>query len=206
MSPEAWSAVANCFTALAAIVAAGTAVVGLRSWKNQNVWQSDNELAKQALMVLYKFRDSLFSIRHPAMFNAELEIQQGDVERLKAKNENSAGVIKAYVKRWEKHIPAQNELNSLLLETKAVWGPELENLVASLREFERELLVHIHLYFDAYHRSNPNLAKDCAQIYKKRRDILYDTMSEESDEFRKDCAEALVPIENYLRTKLGRGG
>ena len=80
MSVEAWSAIANGIMAGAAVVGAYTAVKGVNTWRRQLTWQSDNELSRRILILLFRHRDAIASVRHPAVFQAEVTDAMADVE------------------------------------------------------------------------------------------------------------------------------
>ncbi|MFN3210481.1 MAG: hypothetical protein ACE369_16040 [Roseovarius sp.] len=200
----------GAFNVLANTLIAGSAVAGviiawngLHTWKKQLFWQEDTDLAKRALMAVYRYKDSIYSVRHPAMFNVEMQLEV-DEQEISGKDERSKGVVKAYANRWAKHTQQRNELDAVILECDAIWGDEFRKLVSPLKALEHELFVYVQLHLDAYHRTDTELAKDYAEILKKRRDILYDLMDDEKDEFRKDFLNSLSPIEDFLRKKLGR--
>ncbi|MCV2871845.1 hypothetical protein OEZ71_06005 [Defluviimonas sp. WL0050] len=203
MSPEAWSALANWMMAISAAAGAIAAYVGLNAWKNQSIWQADHELARKTLVALYRYRDSLYSVRHPAMRNDEMRLEEEDAQHLNEDQKRKQGVIVAYARRWERHSNAKNALDALLIEADAVWGEDLSNLVKPLRDLEHELFVYIMLHLDAHFRNNADLQNSYREILKKKRDILYDLLSED-DEFRKDFSHHLSAVEDYLRDKLGR--
>lgn len=189
---------------LSAVTGAVVAVFGLNAWKAQSEWKVDYDLAKRALIAVYQYRDSLFSVRHPAMSNLEMKLEDGDKEQIYAGSEESARVVKAYSTRWAKHSESRRALEAILLETDAVWSSELREFVQPLRDLEHELLIYINLFLDAYHRGDTDLALEYRKIIKNRRDIIYDMMDENLDEFRKDFSKELKKTETYLRRKLGR--
>lgn len=200
---EEWSALANVAMAGAAIGGAVAAFRGLNAWKNQSIWAADNELARKILIALYKYRDSLFAVRHPAMYEAEMKVEDEDKKELGQAEISRRGTILAYARRWERHLPFVNELDALFVEADAVWGKELSQKVLTLKELERELFSYIRLHLDAHYRGPTELANEYRKILATKRDILYDLMNEE-DVFRRDFADRQAPIDAYLRSKLGR--
>ncbi|MFC2970352.1 hypothetical protein [Acidimangrovimonas pyrenivorans] len=189
--------------ALAAVFGSFTAWKGLTIWREQNVWQEDNNLARRLLIALYQYRDSIYSVRHPAMAVSEMELDVGDPPDLPEDKKRSRGVILAYSRRWERHLPQRNELDALLIEADAVWGKKLSEMAEPLKLLEHELYAYIWLYLDAHFRGAPELRAQFQKILASKRDILYDTMDEE-DEYRIDFNKKLAPLEDYLRTKMGR--
>lgn len=200
---EQWSALANVAMAGAAIGGAVAAFRGLNAWKNQSIWAADNELARKILIALYRYRDSLYAVRHPAMYEAEMKVEDEDRASLSDSEIRQRGTILAYARRWERHLPFVNELDALLVEADAVWGKELSEKVLHVKELERELFSYIRLHLDAHFRGPTEIAKEYRKILATKRDILYDSMSEE-DVFRKEFSERQAPVDIYLRSKLGR--
>lgn len=198
------SALGNLLMAGAAIAGAMAAFLGLSTWRNQSLWQADNELAKRALIAIYSYRDSLFAVRHPAMSNSEMELTDEEKNGISAGGDKSAGVINAYAKRWERHSSSKNSLEVILVEADAVWGGQLRERVEPLKKLEHELYAYILLHADAHWRGPTELAKQYREILKTKRDILYDLLDNEKDDFRVDFKNGLGPVEEYLRNKLGR--
>lgn len=191
---------------LAAAAVAGTtaAFLGLDTWKRQLNWQADHDLAKRSMLAIYKFRYSLYAVRHPAMSDLEMRLTEKERSEIVAGGERSAGVINAYANRWKRHTDVRSSLESLLLETDAVWGTQLRDLVQPLRELENELYSYIFLHIDAYLRGRTELAQSYREILRERRDILYDLLNAENDPFRRDFKGHLTEIEQYPGKKLGR--
>ncbi|MDF1873718.1 hypothetical protein [Vannielia sp.] len=197
------TALSNFLLAAAAIAGAVIAAMGLNTWKNQNIWTADAELARKALLTIYRYRDSLYSIRHPAMFISEMQLDEEEASQLRDEEKRRQGVIDAYAKRWEKHTSARQDLDAVLVEADVVWGNELSELAAVLKQLEHELYTYVMLHLDAHYRGDTNLAEDYRKIIKDRRDILYDHLNDE-DIFRRDFTTAMRPIEKLLRSMLGR--
>ncbi len=188
------------------MAAAIAAFVGLNAWKKQGVWQADSELARQILVSLYKYRDTLYAVRHPAMSHSEMECDFGAQGSLTDRQKRSQGIINAYAKRWERHYEKRAELNALLIESDAVWESALSELVDEVKNLEHELFTYIMIYLDASHReySDQTMNESYREVLSKKRDILYDLL-DESDDYRSDFNRLLKPVEAYLRKKLGRG-
>ena len=203
--PDVLTAVGSLLTGAAAIWAAHTARKGLMSWRVQLRGQVDHELAKRSLLAVYKFRDSLYGVRHPAMSNEEMALTHEEVKTIVAGSERSAGVINAYAKRWKRHSGASREMDAVLLEADALWGRDFRNLFGPLKDLEHELFSYISLYIDAHLRGDSELALRRREIIGERRDIIFDYLDDEKDEFRQEFEKALQSLEGYLRSKLRAG-
>ena len=136
------------------------------------------------------------------MHAAEMLLDPVEAEGLSDDQRSSARFIVTYERRWERHLPMENEFDALLVEADAVWGRELSKKVLPLKQLQQELRAYINLYLDAHCRGDSKLALVNREIFSKKRRILYDMRNEE-DTFRMDFAAHLEPVENYLRCKLG---
>ena len=202
MGSDLLSAIANLVMASAASAGAIAAFIGLNTWKKQGIWQTDAELSRQILIALYRYRDSLYSVRHPAMSESEMKFEP-EIE-MTADEARASGIINAYANRWEKHSEHRYNLDALLIEADAVWGGELSGRVSRLKELERELHAYISLFLQATYRKTGEAQNEYNRILRSKRDILYDPLDDDGDEFRRDFIEALEAAEDYLKQKLGR--
>lgn len=100
----------------------------------------------------------------------------------------------------------QNERTSLyadLLEAEALWGGELKSLFKILFDLEHELFTSIRHYIELINPGAGEASKEAIRnIDKKRRDIMYDDLSEEGDEYKNDFKAGVENIEKYLKPKL----
>jgi hypothetical protein len=188
----------------AAVAGAITAVRGLNTWKKQLKWQSDHELARKILILLFKHRDAIASVRHPAIWNTEsAAAMEGKDEPTDRDQKRFAETAAVYEKRWAKIVEVRAELYPALIEGDVVWGSDLHELVKPVFDLELELMMVIQTFLRA---SNPNASsaarKAADQGLKKKRDILYDDFTE-TDVFKSDYGKALAPLEEYLRGKIG---
>lgn len=192
----------NIALTLSAPFAAWIAWRGLNTWKNQTIWEQDTDHARKLLMALYRYRNAVYGVRHPAMYHSEMKVDDEEAKNIDAKDQRSAGIINAYAKRWSRVSDTKSELDAILMEATAVWGDDFQALMAPLYELENELFGYINLWLDANYRGETDLAKSYRDTLKSKRDILYDRLNDE-DEFRADFKSALSGIEAYLRRKLG---
>lgn len=113
------------------------------------------------------------------------------------------GTSKAYQARWDKVQAERTNLYADLLEGEAIWGGELKKLFKVLFNLEHELLTSVRRYIDLINPDKEEASKEAIRnIEKKRRDIMYDDLSEEGDEYRKDFQLGVEEIEKYLKPKL----
>jgi hypothetical protein len=115
------------------------------------------------------------------------------------------GKSHAYQARWQKVSDVRIDLQAELLEAEVLWGGELNKLFEALFKLEHELFVAVQNYLSL---SNPKESETRKIAIEKRqlnaRDILYDSLEEDGDEFTKDVSRAIAPIEQYLKPHLRR--
>lgn len=76
-----------------------------------------------------------------------------------------------------------------MLEAEAIWGDEL--------------FTRIRHYIELINPDTSQASKEAiTKIDNKAWDIMYDYLSEELDEFKKDLISAIEEIEKYLKPKL----
>ena len=188
----------------AAITGTVVAIKGLNTWKRQLKGNSEYNLSRRLLVSLFKYRDAIKGVRHPAIWTNEMpsppedEVQDMTEEKLRF-----YGTSKAYQARWEK---VQNERTSLyadLLEAEALWDDKLKGLYKVVFDLEHELATRIRNYLDLM---NPDTDKEYKEairkIMKESRDIMYDKFNDEKDEYIMDFKVGVENIEKYLKPKL----
>jgi len=116
------------------------------------------------------------------------------------------GTSKAYQTRWDKVQEQRTALYADLLEAEAIWGNELELLFKEVFDLQHELFTRIRHYIELIDPDTEESSKEAIRnIDKKHRDIMYDDLSDEPDEYKSDLLSAILNIETYLKPKLGHG-
>jgi hypothetical protein len=189
---------------VAAATGAIVAVKGLGTWRNQLYGQSEYELSRRILVSLFKYRDSVNALRHPVMWPNEMPYPPE--EKAKIMNDHQIryhGTSGAYQKRFSKVQEQRTALYTDLLEAEALWGASLKDIFKRLFNLEHELAISIHQYLTTINPDeSPETRKQYAEIRGKNRDIMYDDLSDDGDDFRKELTSILSEIESYLKPKL----
>lgn len=192
------------------VILAGTAITavivafkGLKTWEHQLKGKSEYELSRRILVTLFKYRDAINGVRHPAMYAYELSYPPEDKARnMSSEQINYYGTSKAYRTRSEK---VQNEKISLyadLLESEAIWGIDLKNIFKGIYKLENELFSQIQNYLELINPNTLDVRKQHIQkITNNNQDIMYDTLAND-DEFRNNMTSEIKKIEKYLKPKL----
>ncbi|WP_027158167.1 hypothetical protein [Methylobacter luteus] len=188
----------------AAITGAVVAVQGLGTWQRQLKGQSEYELSRRILVTVFKYRDAINGVRHPAMWAYEMPSPPEDeAAKMSPEQMRFYGTSKAYQARWDKVQIERTSLYADLLEAEAIWGVELKELFKKVFDLEHELFTRIRHYIELINPDTAEASKEAIRnIDKKARDIMYDDLSDEPDEYKKDLVSAIEKIEKYLKPKL----
>lgn len=187
-----------------AITGAAVAIKGLSTWQRQLKGHAEYELSRRILVSLFKFRDAINDVRHPAMWAYEMPAPNDEeAEKMTPDEVRFYGTSRDYQARWDKVRNENTNLYADLLEAEALWGNELKTLFKAVFDLEHELMAAIRHYLERINPDTPQSLKDALRrIDEKRRDIMYDDFSDEGDEFKNDFRIAVENIEKYLKPKL----
>lgn len=181
---------------------AWVAVKGLSTWRRQLKGQSDYNLAKDVLINLYKYRDALFFVRHPLMTGSELKLPEGIEEKeLKYAEVNYLRTETAYQNRWDKVVEVRSKLQTNIVEIEALWEADLAQQLKNIFVHEKDLMFNISCYLRVI---NPSIHAENKEFDREHvdRNMIYDTLKDESDTFRMAFKKTLTPFEDEMRGKL----
>jgi len=201
---ETVSLLKDLILAGAAITGSVVAVKGLGTWQRQLKGKSEYELSRRILVSLFKYRDAINGVRHPMMWAHEMPAPPEDkAQKMSSEQIRFYGTQKAYEARWDQVQSVRSSLYADLLEAEAIWGSSLKDLFKKAFDLEHELAVSIRHYLTLCNPDTEEASREAVRkIQGKRRDIMYDDLSEEGDEYKKDFAAAIEGIEKYLKPKL----
>ena len=167
----------------AAITGALIANKGLTTWKRQLKGNSEYELSRRILVTLYKYRDVINGVRHPIIWSYEMPTPSEEESKNMTPSQVAFyGTHKNYIARWEKVQAERRSLHVDLFEAEAIWGEDLKKLFKKLFQLENELFTYLQCYFEMTNPKSESDKKTGAQmIIDKRRDIMYDDLSEEGE-------------------------
>ncbi len=207
MCMELITAIKDLVVTGAALIGAVVAVKGLGTWQRQLKGKSEYELSRRILVSLFKYRDAINGVRHPMMWANEMPSPpEEEAKKMSSEQIRFYGSEKAYIARWDKAQTERSALYADLLEAEAIWGTELKDRFKAIFDLEHELLVAIRHYLQQINPDEDEATKEAiGNIDSKRRDIMYDDLSEEGDEYKKEFASAVQNVEQYLKPKLQHG-
>jgi hypothetical protein len=196
----------NVITALAALGGVSIAGFGLFTWKAQAKWNTDTELARKLLVLMFKHKDEIAQVRSPTFYANDEKAALAGVELPEDADERHfIAIQRIYQHRFDKVSEIRSQIYPLLLEVEAIWGRSARDLFQPIWKLESELGGIIRIYLRSIDPKRPEYERDAAQrSLDKRRDIMYDTLEEEDDDFKKDYSVAMRKIEEFIRPKLGR--
>ena len=192
------SALATSVMAAAAVAGAIIAAIGLTSWKAQNKWQRDNDLAKDIFVKLRKRHDAFRSLRARLISGTEQAEALGSsfdtTDPISSFHARNAAINKRMLRLQD----IRNEMYPLVVEATIFWGDQIETIVAELADLEDEVLF-AHQDVAEYRRQS-DLTTDERNDLKKLRSIAF---GDRDDPFGKNYGAVIRQIENALRNRIG---
>lgn len=198
-----WVSLAKDFaTLVAACVGAWVAIKGLNAWRRQLKGKTDYELARKVLRACYKVRDSIASVRHPAIWSAEFDAAQKKVvidDPTLKDYPDAAKRFAVYQVRWTRLSEALSELDAEAFEAEVSWETPIKAKLADLRRLVGKLRWAINEHIDARTDSQKRMQPQG----KEADDVVFDKGDEHSpDEFSQKVQKAIAEIEEILRPHL----
>jgi hypothetical protein len=189
---------------MAAVIGACVAVLGLISWNRRLESCAGYDLARRILKATYRLRDAIKSVRHPDLWGVETPAPpEGEVKHMTPAELTYYGTSRAYQARWQRVSDIRTKLQAELLEADVLWGAELRRRFEALFRLEHELFVAVHSDLSL---RNPKESEAKKAVVRKRqmhaRDIMHDSLEDGGDQFTRDLAHAIAPIEEYLKPHL----
>ncbi|MFJ4386989.1 hypothetical protein ACIP02_22010 [Pseudomonas sp. NPDC089408] len=205
-----WALTKDVFSIIGTIASAAgiglafyVSLVGLSTWKRQLSGTASHELAKRALIELYKFREALDRVRNPLILPSENTVTVVALGRNNEAVDRYVGRCSAYDNRFKRVAEARRNLDVTLLEAEALWGNVLKLLVKPLNDKSWDLYRYIedHL-LSTDPRTAPEERAAYVDILKGRPNIMYRRTNVAEDDFALSFNEDLEKAEVYLKYKL----
>lgn len=200
MTAETVSAISDVVVALAAAGAAVAAWAGLRTWRSELRGRHEYELARRLLLVTYRVRDRLASVRNP--FLAAEEFPDGydrSKPEWKSPEREASATRHVYSNRWDSLAAAMRDFETDALEAEVLWGSGAEQACKALRACVAKLRAAIeeHLYWIEYaHRGETREESERVRAAVWQGAAPSDPLSEE-------IAAAVGAVETLARPHLG---
>jgi hypothetical protein len=204
MVPEIIQTLGNVIMAFAAVVGVRIAWLGLNTWRDQLVWEADNELAKKVIGDVYSHRDAVFRFRRTNLAEDELEIfeSRGGGDRLEF-DALMHRMEPIFTARFDAVIDASSKLQATFEEARFHWGKEFPDEFHEIFLQQLEISDFLRSYYGSLPKMEPELRKTIRGQLRKMLAVISDA-EEDSDTRRREFRERVEAIEQYLRGKIGR--
>jgi hypothetical protein len=189
----------DMLTGLAALTADVVAILGFKTWKKQLYWKTQYELAQRLAKAAYKIRDTL---------NETLRVFAVEVggRPLPTENINPDNVVTfmnrmrpLYQQQLQEIQAAFTELDSVLLESEAIWGSAVKDGLKPLQDFAFRVSSKIRSNLDTMEKLRMNYdQEELCKEYKRM--IINFVMVTPS--FQIEFIDALRKVENFLKPYL----
>ena len=156
------------------------------------------------MVALYQHKSAVGRLRHPFIPVEEMRDEKGNLPKFNDETNRHQGLFHAYQRRWEGVASAHDRLSALLQEAEAVWGEPLAAQWHPIALLENELFFALEEHLREMHPDHReiNSSSEKAEEIIKRRKLL-GGMGGDGDEFSRRFSEAMKPVEETLRKKLG---
>jgi len=193
--------------AIAAIVTATVACIGISKWRAEESGKADFDLARRLGTAVYRFRDAIAAARRPLVAAGEFP----DGVPSAADKSEAEAYAHVFNQRFRDVQTSGTDLLALRNEAEALWGKDiLSKLEALLRHGST-----LHLAMEAYVSDKASHGADfrhSTEFGKRIRAEVFDTGHSINSDGTKGAANELTTkvdkdveiVAAYLRTKLPR--
>lgn len=204
-SPEVFKYVTlgkDAVLGLSAAAAAFFAYLGLSAWRRELKGKAEYELAKTVLKSVYKVRDAFNHVRGNAIYQYEYPEEMRDHRGHLKKENEYAGTLYVYEKRWAVLAEAFRELEENHLLAQVEWGPQLKEIIYDLRGCKIDLQISIERLLDQKRGKYTNSDND---DWKENMEVLYyHDPGSKYGSFTLKIQSALNKFEDMLRPHIKR--
>lgn len=203
LTSTAISALANLLIAGAAIAAAIAAFLGLSTWKAQNIWVADRDLARALLKSIVKLEKTIASARRPMFWAGETAKYEGDALGTR----RDASDLAHYARLDSIHAVYQ-EIEALMIEAEAVWGDnisaEWKKLGSDLSHFFAQTQLFLSWKAAGQPRSIDGYFGDEAGRQRNYAIVFVAPGEDETNPFSQTLIATTGDLKAKLRVKLGK--
>lgn len=183
-----------------AAVAAFVGLRGLQTWRRQLRGNSDHELARRMLRLVYQVRDRIAGVRNPFVAPAETAKAMKDAgvpaEEWKQKQLGNESMQFVYQARWALLAAAMSDLHVEYVEAEVLWKDELKDE----RQQLHECVTKLYMALTRYLRRREGTG-DEPEKWGKFENIIFSDLCED-DAFGKDVKKAVTDLEAAIRPYL----
>jgi hypothetical protein len=195
MTPiEIFNVAKEALLAIAAMVTAGAAVSGLRTWKRELKGKAEFEAARGLARATYKLRDELGYARAPFIRGNEFPAE--DFESAKAYEH-------LFTNRWRPVIEAINSFEAAALEAESLWGASIRPNTDKMMTCVRTLRVATEAVLEDKLTKGENFKAD-RDFGKRMRQDVFGSASSADNPLSVALTAAVADIEETLKPHLAR--
>ncbi|HHL21908.1 MAG TPA: hypothetical protein ENJ52_10340 [Aliiroseovarius sp.] len=203
VTPEMWSAIANWLVAVAALMGAIAAWVGLNTWQKERRWEVDHSLSRQFLLALRKRQDAFNFLRSPLVSSAEMRQAFGEDYDPFDKKKSDDAWLAAINSRLSRLEEAGREMYPFEIEAAYLWGDSISSPSARIIELERDVSIALQEI-----ARNMRSRSECLQLSPEERErdveIRKVAFGMPTSDVGIEYQREVTALENVLKSKLGR--
>lgn len=190
----AGSSLAEIITAWAAFIAAGTAAIGVNTWRAELKGKAEFEIARNLMRSVYKARESIAHIRSPFIMAMEFPEEYRSAQPRPTREQAQSGYAFVYQKRWDRLTPTIEELGVLSLEAEVLLGKEVSDAVAQFRRCIVRLNVSLQDFIEE--KGEPTRSPDREYSKKIRADVC--DAKEDDNELTQEINRTISALESLM--------
>ncbi|EMN7216851.1 hypothetical protein WB841_004659 [Vibrio vulnificus] len=193
MSEIDWSLTKDVFSILGTVGALIIGTFGLFTWRRQLRGTSEYELAKKAVFKTYEVQQALQAVRNPMLYLSKEEVEVGRrlEEELRIYNER----MTLLYEKWA-------ELQTIRLETKAIWSDSAHNCFNEIQQRIGDLRGAIWLHFwmkGAYAGPGATVDNNPERVIENDKVVYFVS---DDDEFSQKIFKSVEKVELFFGPKI----
>jgi len=188
----------------AAVVTAGAAVRGLRTWRQELRGKADFEAARGLIRATYRLREEIATCRSPLIRAAEYPPDPiGAVVNPYMRREDAEALAYVYKNRWQRVSAALQEFDAQTFEAEALWGSDIRQRTQALRACAVTVFVSIEAIIEDKAAGGEHFERD-RDFGRRMRANAHAGADDRENALSNQIAEAVTGLEENLRPHLAR--
>jgi len=176
--------------------------LGLKTWRQQLHGTANHEMSRKLLVAIYSYEATLNDARDVGMSPSELtEEEAAEIRAMNPDSKRYAFSYTVYRARLGAIERSIAPVRALLLEARALWGHEVDELVVALINMKDEWWTVARRYASAMNPAEDAETRErYARAWIEQKGVLY--VDGPDDEFGQRFKARLAEVEAFLRTKM----
>jgi len=176
--------------------------LGLKTWRQQLQGTANHELSRKLLVAIYSYEIALNDARDVGMSPSELsEEETAQISTMDPDPKRYAFSYSVYRARLGAIERSLAPVRALLLEARALWGHEVDELVVVLINMKDEWWNVARRYTSAMNPGEDAETRErYARAWIEKKGVLY--VHGADDKFGQKFKDRLSEVEAFLRTKM----